>query len=285
MSRAEKVRGEACPQGQVSCRVHGVSADQVSTRDERIAEESAIALVYNDEPHAVMMASPLDLDDFALGFSLSERIIDEPAELLDRRIQPLARGVQVSLRIPESRWQRLRERSRSLDGRSGCGICGTREIEQVLAPPRRVPAGVRITPHAIGQALQALGQNQPLNAATGAVHAAAWARLDGSLTALREDVGRHNALDKLIGALARGPAPAEPGFLLLTSRASYEMVSKAANAGMSIMVAISAPTSLAVEFADECGMTLIGFARDARFTIYTRPGRIGLADPGRAERR
>lgn len=270
------------PQSAIPCTGGGYARQHVrrlrgresSEHDDLVAEESAIALVYNDEPHAVMMATPLDLEDYALGFSLSENIIETPAELLAVEVHTLERGVQLSMRIPPERHRRLRERQRGLEGRSGCGLCGTRSIAEVLRPPRHVRAGVVIARTALQRALTELGKLQPLNAATGAIHAAAWAGQDGRIAHIREDVGRHNALDKLIGALARDGTNGARGFAVLTSRASYEMVMKSASAGIPIVAAISAPTSLAVEFAEEAGITLIGFARGERFTIYTCPGRI-----------
>ncbi|MDB5969211.1 MAG: Sulfur carrier protein FdhD [Hydrocarboniphaga sp.] len=247
---------------------------EVIEREDSIAEETPIALVYNGQPHAVMMATPLDLADFALGFSLSEGIIQSPAELLEVQQVALEQGVQLSLRIPPQRLERLLERPRGIEGRSGCGICGTRHIADVLRPPPHAAAGFVVDPSALRRALVQLRYQQPLNAATGAVHAAAWATPDGTLRYLREDVGRHNALDKLIGALALSGVQAAHGFAVLTSRASYEMVLKSASAGIPMVVAISAPTSLAIDLADEAGITLVGFARDERCTVYTRPARV-----------
>lgn len=271
--------------GLISRRVRRISDGQALELVEEVAEEAAIALSFNGEPHAVMMATPLDLEDFALGFALSERIIATPGELLDYRCSELARGVQLSLQIPAERMATLRSRQRSLEGRSSCGLCGLRQIADVLQPAPHASAGIVIEPPALQRALRGLQEAQPLNAASGAVHAAAWADANGRLLELREDVGRHNALDKLIGALARHGVETEQGFALLTSRASYEMVQKSAAVGISLLAAISAPTALAVELADDAGMTLIGFARDNRCTVYTRPGRLQLAAarPSRAE--
>lgn len=247
---------------------------EVLEREDSIAEETAIALVYNGQPHAVMMATPLDLADFALGFSLSEGIIESPAELLDVQQLALEQGVQLSLQIPPARLERLLARPRGIEGRSSCGICGTRHIADVLRAPRHASAGFVVDPPALRRALAELRAGQPLNLATGAVHAAAWATPDGEIRWLREDVGRHNALDKLIGALAQAGVPASHGFVVLTSRASYEMVLKSASAGIPLVVAISAPTSLAIDLADDAGITLVGFARDDRCTVYTRPARV-----------
>ena len=254
--------------------VRRINGTQIDEHEENLAKECAVALVYNGEPHVVMMATPRDLEDFALGFSLSENIIAEPGELLDFSSAELPEGIQLSLRIPPARELALRERPRGLEGRSGCGLCGVRHLADAVRPPRHAGAGSVITTAALRRAFAALSTAQPLNAACGAVHAAAWADADGTLHWLREDVGRHNALDKLIGAMARAQLDASRGFALLTSRASYEMVLKSASACIPLVAAISAPTALAVELADEAGITLIGFARENRCTVYTRPGRI-----------
>ncbi len=265
----------AAGRGYVSRRVRRIVIGRdPQEHNECIAEEVAVALVYNDEPHVVMMATPGDLADFALGFSLSESIIAHRDELLGFDAIELDGGIQLSLRIPPARQAALRERPRGLEGRSGCGLCGTRHLADAVRPPRHAAAGVVISHAALRRALNELRESQPLNAVTGAVHAAAWATADGTLRWLREDVGRHNALDKLIGAMAHAGVDAAHGFAVLTSRASYEMVLKSASAGIPLVAAISAPTSLAVDLADEAGITLIGFARDDRCTVYTRPARI-----------
>ncbi len=265
---------EAAQPGLVRRRVRQLVGRDVIEREDGIAEEAAVALVYNEQPHAVMMATPLDLEDFGLGFSLSEGIVDRADELLDVRVVRLEQGLQLSMRIPPERQQRLRDRPRALEGRSGCGVCGTRHIDDVLRAPRPALAGIVVDAVALRRALDEMRTRQSINAETGAVHAAAWASPDGAVQLLREDVGRHNALDKLIGALARAGTPAAQGFVVLTSRASYEMVLKSASAGVSLIVAISAPTSLAVDLADEAGITLVGFARNDRCTVYTRPARV-----------
>lgn len=277
--RAETLPGTSLQDdvGMVRRRVRRIVGREVVERIDGIAEETAIALVYNGQPHAVMMATPLDLQDFALGFSLSEGIIGDAAELLDVQTIALEQGVQLSLRIPPQRHEALMQRPRGLEGRSSCGVCGTRHIADVLRAPRHAAAGFVVEPVALRRALGELREQQPLNALTGAVHAAAWATPDGAIQLLREDVGRHNALDKLIGALALENRQASGGFAVLTSRASYEMVLKSASAGIALVVAISAPTSLAIDLADEAGITLVGFARDDRCTVYTRPARVRSA--------
>lgn len=267
---------ESLQPGLVRRRVRRLVGREVIEREECIAEEVAVALVYNEQPHAVMMLTPLDLEAFALGFSLSEGIIENADELIEVRVVPLDQGLQLAMRIPPQRLERLLARPRSLEGRSGCGVCGTRHIDDVLRAPRHAAAGFVVDAVALRRALQQLADRQSLNAATGAVHAAAWATPEGHVRWLCEDVGRHNALDKLIGRLALEGVQAAHGFVVLTSRASFEMVLKSASAGIALVVAISAPTSLAVELADEAGITLVGFARDDRFTVYTRPARVSV---------
>ena len=268
------MNARALPAGTELRRVRRLEAGRVQQQEEAVAVETAIALVYNGEPHVVMMATPTALEDFALGFSLSEGIVGQADDIDALHVTPLDAGIQVELRIPPHRHQALLQRPRGLEGRSSCGLCGVRSIDSALRPPPHVGAGHRVTASAIDRALRELQAQQPLNACTGAIHAAGWASTDGHLLLAREDVGRHNALDKLIGAMARAGFQGQEGFVVLTSRASYEMVLKSARAGIPVVAAISAPTSLAIELADEAGITLIGFARDARCTVYTRPARV-----------
>jgi FdhD protein len=236
-----------------------------------IAEEVPIALVYNDRPHVVMMATPRDLDDFVLGFSLSEAVIGSASELEPIGTQVLLEGIEVRLRIPAARAEALEARRRNLTGRTSCGLCGAQALEDAVRQPSPVAAGVEVDAATLHLALARLHERQPLNVATGATHAAAWARADGTVVLLREDVGRHNALDKLIGAMARTGEDVQRGFLVITSRASYEMVQKAATVGIPLMAAISAPTALAIQLADATGVTLIGFARSESHVVYTQP--------------
>jgi FdhD protein len=239
-----------------------------------IAEEVPIALLYNERPHVVMMATPRDLDDFALGFSLSEAVIDSADELESIGSQVLLEGIELRLQVPAARADALELRRRNLTGRTSCGLCGAQALEDAVRQPPRVSGGPSITARALGQALAQLHERQPLNAATGATHAAAWVHADGSIALLREDVGRHNALDKLIGALAHARVDVRAGFVLVTSRASYEMVQKAATVGITLLAAISAPTALAIHLADETGLTLIGFARGDSHVVYAQPQRV-----------
>ena len=221
-----------------------------------------------------MLATPMDLEDFALGFSLSEAIIAAPDEVESMTMQERLEGIAIDLRIPQARADAVAARQRNLSGRSGCGLCGTRQLEDVVRQPAQVGVGVGVSVAVLHAALSALGSAQPLNLRTGATHAAAWADPAGGLLLVREDVGRHNALDKLIGAMAKQGIDTQQGFLILTSRASYEMVQKAATVGISLIAAISAPTALAIQLAASCGLTLIGFARASSHVIYTQPYRI-----------
>lgn len=245
-------------------------AGRIDTAEDCIAEELPIALLYNDRPHVVMMATPRDLDDFVLGFSLSEAVIDRADELSDVRIHALLEGIEVRMRIPDARAEVLEGRRRNLTGGTSCGLCGAQALEDAVRQPAPVDAGAEVDPQALHRALDRLHDLQPLNTATGATHAAAWAHADGSIALLREDVGRHNALDKLIGAMTRAGERVGAGFALITSRASYEMVQKAATVGIPMLAAISAPTALAIQLAESTGVTLIGFARNNSHVIYTQ---------------
>lgn len=269
--------------------------------DDRLAEEVPVAMHFDGSPFAVMMATPDDLEDFARGFALTEGKVETVLEIVDIDVRHVLEGITVDVRtasgmsrtgsaptkpvptdpICDSRGLMgadpvgdLGPMARQLPGRSGCGICGSRELEDVVRHPAPVAAGPVIGADAIERALESLRGMQPINAFTGSVHAAAWATPDGTIVKVREDVGRHNALDKLIGAMLVDGSDPRDGFLVITSRASYEMVTKAAVAGMTIVVAISAPTALAVHLAEDCGVTLLGFARPGRFNIYSRPERI-----------
>ena len=241
---------------------------------ENIAEETAVALTYNGISHAVMMATPQDLEDFALGFSLTEGILLQPDELLDCEERPGPNGIEIALTIPNRRFAELRVRRRNLVGRTGCGLCGVDSLEQALRPLRAVQNEVVITAPAIGRALTALPTRQAMNRQVHAIHAAAWSLPDGTVADIREDVGRHNALDKLLGAMAREGIDAECGFVMVTSRCSYEIVQKAVARNIGILVAVSAPTALALRLAEAAGLTLIARADREHWTLYTHPRRI-----------
>lgn len=241
--------------------------------DDLLAEEIPVAVHYDGVAFAVMMATPHDLEDFAYGFSLTEgRAL--PRDIVAVESRPVLEGILLDIKTRHPAPVDTDERGRNLPGRSGCGICGSRLLEEVVKRPAPVAAGMPISATSLEAALQALEHKQPLNAATGATHAAAWALTDGTLALVREDVGRHNALDKLIGAMLRAGIEPGQGFALVTSRASYEMVTKAAIAGMTILAAISAPTALAAHLAQDCGLTLVGFVRPGRHVIYSHPRRL-----------
>lgn len=235
-----------------------------------VIEEQPIAFEYNGATHAVMMATPADLNDFALGFSLGEGIVERPGEMDLVALRETAQGTIIEIALDDARFSALQSRRRSLLGNSGCGLCGIESLASALRPAPTVPMTQAATPAAIAAACLALGDRQPLNQRSGGVHAAAWVSAAGLL--VREDVGRHNALDKLIGARAR--AAIEPGFLVLSSRASYELVHKAAMAGIEILVAISAPTAMAIRVAETTGITLIAFARGEQMNVYAHSERV-----------
>ena len=276
MARREFDVASEVQRAAAAVRVDETSASAVV---EQIAEEAPIALVYNGVPHVVVMASPADLEDLALGFSLSEAVIGSVAELGGIEIVPEQTGYSVYLSVPPDRVEMIAQRRRNMTARTGCGVCGAETIEQAM---RNVPVVVapgagggaqRVTRRAMADAMKQLPALQSLNAATGATHAAAWANLDGRLQLVREDVGRHNALDKLIGALAAGDVDTAQGFAVITSRASYEMVQKAAMAGIGLLAAVSAPTALAVRIAREARVTLAGFVRGERCMVYADEAR------------
>lgn len=243
-------------------------------KQDYIAEEVPVSLVYNGLPHVVMLATPTDLEDFALGFSITEGIIKNPQELLTARIYNRANGIEVQLKIPEQRFQCLADKGRNLTGRTGCGLCGASTLRQAIRQPGPVNGDLTLAAVELRSALMDIKQHQKLNQLTGAVHAAAWAVPGQGILNIREDVGRHNALDKLIGYLLRSGKDLSTGFVIVTSRASYEMVQKTAWVGITLLAAVSAPTGLAIRLANETGLTLIGFARDDQHVIYTHPQRL-----------
>jgi FdhD protein len=245
-----------------------------ASQEDCIAEEAPIALMYNGEPHVVMLATPLDLEDFALGFSLTEGIVASPGEMKSIRVYQRREGIEVRMSIPEARCETLPDKGRNLTGRTGCGLCGARTLGQAMRQPLPVGTGVQVESSELSAALAALKDHQRLNQITGAVHAAAWVETGKGIQVVREDVGRHNALDKLIGALVRRKTDFNGGFVIVTSRASYEMVQKCAEVGIAFMAAISGPTGLAVRLAENVGVTLIGFARGDNHVIYAHPQRL-----------
>ncbi|HMM89621.1 formate dehydrogenase accessory sulfurtransferase FdhD [Bradyrhizobium sp.] len=249
-----------------------------------IPEETAIALTYNGGTYAVMMGTPGDLRDFAIGFSLSEGIVQSPDEIETLDVVELADGIELRMWLKSSHAELVNERRRHIAGPTGCGICGVESIAEAVRPAAIVPEGRSFAPSEIMAAMADITVLQQINIQTRAVHAAAfWTPAQG-IVALREDVGRHNALDKLAGALVQETVPASEGIVLLTSRVSVEMVQKTAAIGAPLMVAVSAPTALAVRTADAAGITLAAIARSDGFEIFTHPGRIVLTrDTGVAE--
>jgi FdhD protein len=256
--------------------VRGVRGGKAFAVQDWVAEEVPVALEFNGISHAVMLATPLDLEDFALGFSLSEGILESADELYGVEEEASALGITLHLQVASAAFARLKDRRRSMTGRTGCGLCGTESLNHVA---RELPALRKTVPpsrQAIARAMSQFVSLQTLQQATGAVHAAAWVSAQGEVQWLREDVGRHNALDKLIGALATHGIDAATGFIAVTSRASFEMVQKTAMAGVSLLAAVSAPTSFAVTTAQRAGMTLVGFARQQDLVVYCHPDRLVL---------
>jgi len=242
--------------------------------NEWLANEVPVALVYNGITHVVMLATPCDLEDFALGFSLSEGIIDSADELRSCEVVEGCGGLELQIEISSRAFAGLKDQRRQLAGRTGCGLCGAESLEHAMRPvaPLTQRPLVRL-PH-VATALDALDAAQQIRNDTGATHAAAWVDADGQLQLCREDVGRHNALDKLIGAIRRQHLATAGGFVLISSRASYEMVQKAATVGIGFIAAISAPTALAIRLAQETDVTLLGFVRRQGHVVYACPHRL-----------
>ena len=264
----------ATPEGAAPRAVQRRRPSSAVDASDLVACEIPVALHYNDAPFAVLMATPCDLADLALGFSLSEAVIPDAGELRIDGIAESVDGIAIDMSIPALRAEALGSRGRSLPGYGGYGVCGSRDIESVLRAPPRIDSALRIDESALHRALAALHARQPLNAATGATHAAGFADAGGELLLVREDVGRHNALDKLIGAMASAGIDAGSGFAIVTSRASYELAMKAAQAGIPLLAAISAPTTLAIALAESAGLCLVGFARDGHCSVYAHHQRL-----------
>jgi formate dehydrogenase accessory protein FdhD len=241
-----------------------------------VAEEVPVALVFNGIAHAVMMATPADLEDFAYGFAVTEGIVDTASQIHDCEWTASVQGYTVQLTIAASCFARLKEKRRNMTGRTGCGLCGTESLAQAVRHPEPLGVAPCFDARAVARALASLRERQLLLAVTGATHAAAWCSADGQIELIREDVGRHNALDKLVGALVRARQHASTGFIAITSRASYEMVQKTAPVGVGLLAAVSGVTGLAVDVAQSAGLTLLGFARGDDVSIYSHHERLLL---------
>jgi FdhD protein len=241
-----------------------------------LAQEVPVALEYNGIAHAVMLATPLDLEAFALGFSLSEGIITSPADCYEIIAVPSDAGITLQIRISSAAFMLLKNRRRTMTGRTGCGVCGIESLHQLQRTLPQYAPQQTLSASGIRRALAGLERLQLRNRMTGGMHAAACYQPNGELFAGFEDVGRHNALDKLIGAMANAKIGFADGFVVLTSRASLELVQKAATVGIRALVAISAPTTLAVSTAQACGITLVGFARGNDFVAYAHSDTIRL---------
>lgn len=250
---------------------HGAAPRTVS---DWVADEVPVALQYNGVSHAVMLATPLDLEDFAVGFSLSEGLVDQAGDVHDIETETTDLGLVLHIEIAARCLARLKERRRTLAGRTGCGLCGVESLAQALPRIDRQVVPNALDVRALARAMREMRMLQALQSTTGATHAAAWCSPQGQVQLVREDVGRHNALDKVIGALARARSDTAPGFFAVTSRASYEMVQKAVRAGAGTLAAISAPTSLAVRTAQEAGLCLVGFARGDQWVAYSGAERL-----------
>lgn len=260
------------PVTKVRRRAYGEAGE--ASGDRSIPDETAVALTYNGGTAAVMMATPADLEDFAVGFSLTEGIVASFAAIRSLEIVPEADGIELRMWLDEVDAGRLSERRRMIAGPTGCGLCGLDSLKEAVRPVAHVVDGARVSPQQVMQAVASVAPAQALNHETRAVHAAAFWHPDKGLVALREDVGRHNALDKLCGALAREGTNAAGGIVVLTSRVSIEMVQKAAAMGAAIVAAVSAPTALAVRTAEAAGITLIGIARADGFEVFSHGDRI-----------
>jgi FdhD protein len=255
-----------------------VSRERDAGGERAVPEETPIAFTYDRQTYAVMMASPADLEDFAYGFSFTERLIARASDIAELQVVELDKGVELRMTLGGDHTQQLQSRARRFAGPAGCGLCGIESLEEAVAPPPRVNSKVKVDSGTVFRAISELRKHQPMNAETRGVHAAGfWSLMKNGFVAVREDVGRHNALDKLAGALLRARANPAEGFLALTSRISIELVQKAAVLGCPMLVAISVPTALALKTADAAGLTLAAIARDDSFEVFTHPERIEVS--------
>lgn len=239
---------------------------------DELANEVPVALQYNGISHAVLLATPTFLEDLAVGFSFTEGIIRQASDIYDIQIEHDERGYSLNIEIASACLNQLKQRRRQLAGRTGCGLCGLESLNEVRRELPTVPApNQAYTSQAIFNALDQLRDQQPLHQITGATHAAGWTNHNGDILVVREDVGRHNALDKLIGHLLRQHIALDTGMVVVSSRASFEMVQKTATLGIAILIAVSAPTSYAIQVAEELGLLLVAFGREKQFSAYSHP--------------
>jgi FdhD protein len=252
---------------------HVWTPEKLSSSRDQVAVESPVALVYNGISHVVMMTTPTDLEDFAYGFSLSEGIACNVSEILDYDEIYSDIGVELHVTLANEAFSKLKQRRRNLVGRTGCGLCGAESLAQARPADKLITTDIRLTHRALQKGIGELSDWQSLQQQTGAVHGAAWCDEQGNIILIREDVGRHNALDKLIGSMLR-EGLSKDGFVIVSSRASYEMVVKMASANLTVLAAVSAPTSLAIELAEGAGLTLVGFSRVDRHVIYSNEQRF-----------
>jgi formate dehydrogenase accessory protein FdhD len=255
--------------------VHRWRDGDVERVADQVAEELPVALVFNGVPHVVMLATPANLEDLAVGFTLSESIVDSPREIVSVEASTRDDGtLEVRIGITASKLSELLRRQRNLTGRTGCGLCGAQTVEDAIREPAPVQGGVNVDARSLHDALRDLRDRQEINLRTGSVHAAAWVLPESGIKLVREDVGRHNALDKVIGAVVRAGGDFKNGYFVVTSRASYEMVQKAVTVGGTLLAAVSAPTAFAIRMAEAAGLTLIGFAREHQHVVYAHPSRL-----------
>jgi FdhD protein len=272
MAKKSDLSGVATPGALCSRPVEGVALDAVAEASAvtwQLPEEVAVALQINSAPYTVMMASPANLADFGIGFALAEGIVTKRSDIRGVLVMPVENGMTVDIAVGEDALETARMVRRSIEGRSGCGLCGVENIADVVRVTGPVPHRVQPAPAAILKAAAALPGHQPMNRLNHTVHGAAWVSLDGEVGTVREDVGRHNALDKLIGALAEAGTDLSAGFVLMTSRCSFELVQKSATVGIGALVTVSAPTLLALEIARKARMFLAALG-DRGVVVFNR---------------
>ena len=274
MSTQAEAKGQTTAAVSAEVAVQRWTQGAIARTTDLVAEEMPVALIYHDVPHVVMLATPADLEDYAVGFTLSEGLVARADEIRGVEVVQGEASADVKISVAWERFTELLQRRRNLAGRTGCGLCGAETAEDAIRECQPVSAGVSITAAELHEAMAQLSERQPINSRTGSVHAAAWVVPGKGIQVVREDVGRHNALDKTIGALARAQADFGAGYMLITSRASYEMVQKCATVGVSLLVALSAPTAFAVRLAQRTGLTLVAFARANQHVVYAHPHRV-----------